>query len=132
VLVLVAALIALLPVRAVLQFRWLGEVSQAERERMQASLKTAVANFTQEFDRELTRAYMTLQMEARTLRDHDWQTYARRYDHWVQTVPFPQLVSGVYLVEPAGPGPLQLAQFDRSTMRFGAAPWPATAERPRL
>ena len=58
--VLVAALIALLPLLAVLQFRWLGEVSRAERERMQASLKTAVTNFSQDFDREITRAYMEI------------------------------------------------------------------------
>src|SRR2546421_11885997 len=107
-LVLVAALVALLPLLAVLQFRWLGEVSQAERERMQASLKTAVTNFTQDFDRELTRAYLNFQMDARTLRGHDWQTYARRYDQWLQSAPYPQLVNGIYLVEPDAAGHLEL------------------------
>jgi signal transduction histidine kinase len=125
-LVLVVALVALLPLLAVLQFRWLGEVSRAERDRMQSSLKTAVANFTQEFDSQVTRAYTTFQMDGHTLRERDWQAYARRYDFWMQTQPFPQLVSGVYLVEPAGPGKLQLARFDRTAARFEPTEWPAT------
>ncbi|HEY9232370.1 MAG TPA: hypothetical protein VIS78_09490, partial [Blastocatellia bacterium] len=132
-LVLVAALIALLPLLAVLQFRWLGEVSQAERDRMQASLKTAVANFTQDFDRELSRACLSLQMDARTERQRDWQTYAHRYDQWAQTAPYPQLLSGVYLVEPAGqagaPERLQLYRFERPSISFAPVDWPAGLEQ---
>ncbi|MEN3334032.1 MAG: two-component system, OmpR family, sensor histidine kinase SenX3 [Blastocatellia bacterium] len=131
-LVLVAALIALLPLLAVLQVRWLGEVSQAERDRMQASLKTAITNFSQDFDRELTRAYMTFQLDSRTQRDRDWQDYARRYDQWMQAAPYPQLVSGVYLAEPLSqadaPDRLQLYRFDRPASSFAATAWPASLE----
>src|SRR6185369_11184317 len=135
-LVLVAALIALLPLLAVLQFRWLGEVSQAERDRMQASLKTAVSNFSQDFDRELTRAYLNFQMDSRTERQRDWQNYARRYDQWMQATPYPQLVSGVYLAEPlsqaGAPHRLQLYRFDRSSSTFAPAAWPAALEQLRF
>jgi signal transduction histidine kinase len=135
-LVLVAALIALLPLLAVLQFRWLGEVSQAERDRMQASLKTAVSNFSQDFDRELTRAYLSFQMDSRTERERDWQDYARRYDQWMQATPYPQLVSGVYLVEPlsqaGAPDRLQLYRFDRPSSTFAPAAWPAPLEQLRF
>lgn len=134
-LVLVAALIALLPLLAVLQFRWLGEVSQAERDRMQASLKTAVSNFSQEFDRELTRVYLSFQMDSRTERERDWQDYARRYDQWMQATPYPQLVSGVYLAEPltqaGAPDRLLLYRFDRPSATFAPAAWPAALERLR-
>jgi len=135
-LVLIAALIALLPLLAVLQFRWLGEVSQAERDRMQASLKTAVTNFSQDFDHELTRAYLTFQMDSRTERERDWQDYARGYDQWMQAAPYPQLVSGVYLAEPlaqaGAPDRLQLYRFDRSSSNFAMAAWPAALEPLRL
>ncbi|MFL6278383.1 MAG: sensor histidine kinase [Blastocatellia bacterium] len=129
-LVLVVALIALLPLLAVLQFRWLGEVSRAEHDRMQASLKTAVANFTQDFDRELSRACLSLRMDARTEHQRDWQTYARRYDQWAQSAPYPQLVSGIYLVEPAAgqptaPGRLQAYRFERAALSFTPTDWPS-------
>lgn len=129
-LVLVVALIALLPLLAVLQFRWLGEVSRAERDRMQASLKTAVANFTQDFDRELSRACLSLRMDARTERERDWRTYARRYDQWAQSAPYPQLVSGIYLVEPAAgqptaPDRLQAYRFERAALSFTPTDWPS-------
>ena len=134
-LVLVAALIALLPLLAVLQFRWLGEVSRAERDRMQASLKTAVANFTQDFDRELSRACLGLQMDTRTERLRDWQLYARHYDQWAQTTPYPQLVSGVYLAEPVGPADVpehvQLYRFERASASFTPVDWPAGLEQLR-
>jgi signal transduction histidine kinase len=130
-LVLVTALTALLPLLAVLQFRWLGEVSRAERDRMQASLSTAVANFTQEFDHALTTLYTTLQMDARTLHDHDWSSYARRYDHWMYAEVYPQLLGKIYLVEPGGPEGLQLSRFDRPISRFTSCAWPATLERLR-
>ena len=127
-LVLVAALIALLPLLAVLQFRWLGEVSQAERERMRASLKTAVASFSQDFDAELTRAYLNFQMEAKILRGRAWQDYARRYDQWLRTAPYPQLVTGIYLVEPGESRQPRIARFDPASTRFEPSEWPAQLE----
>ena len=124
-LVLVAALIAMLPLLAVLQFKWLGEVSRAERERMQASLKTAVSNFSQDFDRELTRAHMSFQMEASVLRDRAWKEYAKGYDTWLLSAPYPQLVTGVFLVEPGENRAPRLMRFNRAAMLFEPVEWPA-------
>jgi len=120
--VLVAALLALLPLLALLQYRWLGEVSRAERERMQASLKTAAANFSEDFDRELTRAYLSFQMDARTLRDRAWQDYRKSFDQWLRSAPYPELVTDVFLVEP---GP-RLSRFNR--IGFEPAVWPTKLE----
>ena len=53
-----ALLLVLLAILATLQYRWLGEVSEAERERMRASLRTRATEFGQEFDAEVTRAYV--------------------------------------------------------------------------
>ena len=46
---LVAAMIVLLPVLAVLQYRWLGQLSDAEGERLQRNLRSATADFTADF-----------------------------------------------------------------------------------
>ncbi|HEV7515148.1 MAG TPA: hypothetical protein VGR07_02495, partial [Thermoanaerobaculia bacterium] len=50
-------LATLLSLLAVLQYRWIGEVSRAERERLRA----APDHFAEEFDRELTRAFLSFQ-----------------------------------------------------------------------
>lgn len=50
-------LVCALAVLATLQYRWLGEVSRAERERLQASLRSRATQFTSDFDRDLTRLY---------------------------------------------------------------------------
>src|SRR5215467_13160419 len=52
-------LLVLLGTLGTLQYRWLGEVSEAGRARMRDSLRTRTAAFTQDFDRELTRTYAT-------------------------------------------------------------------------
>ena len=56
-LLLAATLLVLLPLLAVLQYRWLGEVSAGERERMQTNLRTSADRFCADFDRELTNVY---------------------------------------------------------------------------
>ena len=60
-----AVLLVLLATLATFQYRWLGEVSRAEGERMRASLRTRASDFSQEFDRELTRTYIAFQIDRR-------------------------------------------------------------------
>jgi signal transduction histidine kinase len=127
-LALVAALVALLPLLAFLQFRWVGEVSRAERDRMRASLKTAVANFSRDFDEELTRAYLALQMDGKTLRDRAWRDYAKRFDQWLRAAPHPQLVASVFLIEPDANLKPRLSQFNYAASAFEPAVWPARLE----
>ena len=62
-LVLAGVLAALLLALASLQWRWLGQISASERDRMKRSLAAQADEFTQEFDRELTRAYFWLQAD---------------------------------------------------------------------
>ena len=47
---LIAVVLLLVPAMAWLQYRWVGQVSEAERERMQRTLRTAAAQFTTAFD----------------------------------------------------------------------------------
>jgi hypothetical protein len=61
---LVGASVALLLGLAALQYRWLGDVSRGERERQQANLNTSLKQFTQDFDRELTRIFLAFQLHA--------------------------------------------------------------------
>src|SRR5438067_5662645 len=55
---LLLALLALLPVMAFVQYRWIGQVSEAARQRAKARLENSVEQLITEFDAEITRAHM--------------------------------------------------------------------------
>ncbi len=119
----IAALV-LLVLLASLQYYWVGQVSVGERERMRASLRVGATRFSEDFDRELARIYLSLQMDAATMRDQSWKEYARRYNHWFETAPYPRLVGDVYLVQIYESGRLYLAQYDTEVQRFRTVEWP--------
>jgi signal transduction histidine kinase len=121
---LVMVLLTLLTTLAGLQYYWLGEVSTGERERLQALVRTGAARFSEDFDLELARAYLTLQMDAETLSTQSWNRYAQRYDHWVARAPYPQLVGDVFLVELFDDGRMDLSRFNRSHRQFEMSGWP--------
>ena len=52
----------LLPLLAVLQYRWIGEVSAAERDRLESSLRAASDRFASDFDGELSRLASSFQI----------------------------------------------------------------------
>lgn len=64
VLVLVLFLPIILVVLAILQYSWLSQISEAERERLQIHLQTGVQRLSQDFNAEVTRAYYAFQIEA--------------------------------------------------------------------
>ena len=118
----------LLVVLAWLQYRWLGQVSEAERARMQTTLSAGAARFTQDFDRELGRVYFSLGLDADAWRTRDGERYAARFDGWRATTPHARLVRDVYVVDAseAANGKLQLAHFDRAARKFShTETWPA-------
>ena len=59
----------LLGVLAVLQYRWVGQLSADERDRMRAHLDTRADGFADDFNRELTRAFFWLQIGAELRQD---------------------------------------------------------------
>lgn len=97
-LLLVVALAGLLLLLAVLQYRWLTQVSAADHERRQAALKVAAQRFSEDFDRELARAFISFQLDSQTLAQQAETEFARRYDRWHSQAPFPPLIKQVCLV----------------------------------
>jgi signal transduction histidine kinase len=119
---LVAAGVGLLLLLAGLQYRWLGQVSEAERERRQAALRVAVQRFSDDFDRELARAFVSFQLDSQTVRRQAWNEYAQRYDLWLAQAPFVRLVSAVCLITTAGAQPA-LSRYDHAKRRFVEQTW---------
>jgi len=116
---LVVVVLLLVPALAWLQYRWVGQVSEAERERMQRTLRTSAAQFATAFDGELSRAVFGLQLEGSTLRDENWTSYAQRYTNWVERGADERLLREVLLVDvlpghvtpPTSPDDLRLRRW---------------------
>jgi signal transduction histidine kinase len=118
------ALLVLLPALAVLQYRWVGQVSTAERERMQRNLRIAAAQFRENFDGEIVRAVLSLQVGPTTALEGTSDRYTDRYETWLNTAAHPQVVAGVLLVD-ADEGQLRLRRWNDKSHLFEAADWPA-------
>ncbi len=128
--ILPALLIGLVGVLAALQYRWLGQVSQAEREQLRRSLSQRAREFADDFDLEISRAYLTLQLAPEALASRDWTAFAEAGDRWRATARFPQMIRDIYLAEPDGDH-LALRRYDPGARGFSAttlAAWPASLE----
>lgn len=98
--VLACVVMLLVPALAWMQYQWLGQLSTAERDRMQRTLRTAAAQFATEFDTELSRTLISLQVDGQTLRTENWLAYSQqRYSVWVNSTNEPRLVKDILLVD---------------------------------
>lgn len=121
----VVALLGLLATLATLQYRWLGQVSVGERERMRASLVTGADRFSQDFNREITRAFLVFQLSPQTP-DRDLSlALAERYDLWRKSAPNPGLVKELYFVSFDANRRVEWKRFDVATRRLEGIELPA-------
>jgi signal transduction histidine kinase len=126
-----SALVVLVGVLAFFQYRWLGQVSEADRERQRATLNQRAREFAADFDREIGRVYAAMQFEQPAGPGEfpaAAASFAKRYDDWKESAAFPQLVKAVYLTDesaPAEDAPVTLMKFDPASRAFAAADWPA-------
>ncbi len=132
-----AALLGLIALLAVLQYHWLGQISDAERTQRRTTLAAGALEFAQDFDREITRAYLLFQadtpIEPMTEEQELAGRFAARYDRWQATSRFPRLVNEFYSFSPdprasAGgrSGVADLRRFDPATRRLEPVEWPAS------
>lgn len=129
--VVALALFGLILLLARLQYRWLGQISEAERTERRATLAAGAREFAQDFDREITRAYLLFQSDAPLTPPADEaetaRRFAARYDRWQASARFPKLVREFYAFTPetaankTGP---KLRRFDPSTRTLEPAAWP--------
>lgn len=95
------ALLVLLCAIGLIQYHWIGQVTEAQRQREKTNLGVALSDFESDFDIELTRAFAVFQFPEPNLTD-----YSERYKAWVRLAPYPDLVRGVYIVDAGKAGSL--------------------------
>jgi signal transduction histidine kinase len=115
--VLTAALIVL----GTLQYRWIGDLANAERQRMRAGIEFAAHHFSDEFDHELTRMFLAFQLP---MPDATADHLLHRYDEWAAAARDPKIVRAVYFVPPFDADHLQ--SIDPATRSVRQSAWPAS------
>lgn len=130
--ILACALLGLLAVLATLQYRWLSEVSEAQRERTRNRLDRDARGFARDFDRELTR----IVRYAQVIRE---ESLARRsppeasdiaafYDLWTESAPVPELLRDVLLIERGDSGELRPSRYDPEAGELSDIGWDSSLE----
>jgi signal transduction histidine kinase len=125
--VLTVAVLILLPTLALMQHRWIEQVSNAQREQMEHDLRTAAGQFRDAFVTELTRPLMAVRA---TVRSSGWDD---RIGTWSDINQYPEVLGDVFLVDHSG-GDLRLRRWHPDTRAFHPSAWPASlvAWRPRF
>src|SRR4051812_31589911 len=126
--IVTVALLVLLPALAVLQYRWVGQVSAAERDRMERNLRVGAYQFRQAFDGELGRVSGALPVGPATVRDGSSERYSDRYELWLSTAVHPRMVANVFLVD-AVHGGLRLRRWNADSRVFEPVSWPAQIDK---
>lgn len=114
------ALLVLLAALATLQYRWLGQIGEADAARLRAGARSRAVQVGREFDREITLAFLWLQADAATVRGGDATAYAGRFSHWSGLAAQPGIVRTVYVVDGD-----RLRRFEPGTGGFAATEWPS-------
>ena len=123
-LALTGALTALLLLLAILQYRWLGQVSVGERQVLQTSLKNRAVDLQQQFNRELARARSAFAVGPEIFQNQAASQLGERYDKWNATASYPGLVKNLFLAESIDPGELaRLMKFDERTRQLDETDW---------
>jgi signal transduction histidine kinase len=107
---------------AVLQYRWLGDVSAAERERMRAGLQSRAGDVAQAFDAELTRIFIAFHVDADQLDANAAAAIAEAYERWHAGAAHPAVVRAVDVIDPGDLRTLQ--RFDPASRTLAVADWP--------
>jgi signal transduction histidine kinase len=125
---LAAAVLVLLPALAWLQYSWLEQIADADRDRRARTLQTAASQLAQEFDGELAKAVAGLQLEPSIVEERAWSRYADRYQLWADAAVTPDIVRGVYLVDAPGDAPSgetpALRAWNAAGRSFDETTWP--------
>ena len=120
-LISLVVLAAALAVLGTLQYRWVGQVADAERQRMHAGMAFAAHHFSDDFDHELTMMFFAFQLP---LPEATPEHLLRRYDEWAASSRDPRLIKAIYFVPANEIDNLQLVDAKRRSVRTVA--WPAS------
>ncbi len=129
---LAAALAAVLLLLAWLQYRWIGEISEADRARLENSLTVATMQFRLDFNRQLATTAIDFIPSPDDVVDRDWSRIGGAYERLVSRSADTLPIRDVYLWEDFADAKARLLRLNPDTLKLEEAEWPPelAASRP--
>ncbi len=120
----VGVMVALTVILGILQYRWIGEVSLAEHDRLRAGLQTSLQKLSQDFNSEIAAACAALLPAPSDEEAETDEAYALRYARWRESTQHNGLFRRIALIRPEGEtAVLRSLELDKAV--FAAGEWPA-------
>ena len=113
---------------AILQYRWTSQISQAEEERIKATLTTGAKQFGAEFLAALTRLASFLLMDPSAPAADLERNLSEQYFNWESASTHQKLVAALYLYVTGPARAPELRKLDLKTGRFEVTDWPGRLE----
>jgi len=119
----------LLPALAILQYRWIGRISQVDRERMYQHLTSTVEQLRDNLDREVAVVYDGLLMDYRDNSGADaLEQRAARISSWRETSRHSRMVRSFYVIRVTPDQPHEVFAYQMKESRFEPATLPEAFE----
>jgi signal transduction histidine kinase len=118
---LVVGLLALLGLLAALQYVWLGQISEADKDRITRRLQTDTERFGEDFNREIQSAFINFQLDESIWQQKDWAQFNERFDFWRKKTAYPSLIKGFYYFENKTDG--DVLRYDVEKREFVPSNW---------
>jgi signal transduction histidine kinase len=119
----IGAMVVLCGLLGVLQYRWLGEVSAAARDRLRSALQASLERISRDFDSEIASACEALTPDNPPQNEHQLEAeIAARYARWQKSARQSPIFSRIALF--SADRPTALRELDTAKGVFETAQWP--------
>src|SRR5579859_6928450 len=123
-LIAIIAMIVVVLILAVYQYRWTVEISRTEQARLKNSLATSVRNFDQEFSYDFQQLCASLELDPET-KPSDLEAHAsRQLAGWQRTGAHAPLVAGLWIWKSSATSEV-IESLSGNDAEFRPASWPS-------
>lgn len=118
----IIGLLGLLVLLAGLQYKWLGQISDAEQIRLEERLKDDTKRFAEDFNKIVQDAFIQFHFTS-----ENWGSFSNRYNSWQKKTLYNQLIKDFYYVKTNNKN--ELLKFDKKHGEFEVAVWSGEFEK---
>ena len=123
-LVVVVGLVALLPILAALQYRWIGQLSDGEVDRLRSNLQTSADLFGQAVNHEIFPAQFAFRVSFTGSLEQISRELSLNYQYWASHTSRPDIIENIYWINYDNDLNLHLYRFEPADGKLSEEAWP--------